>query len=88
MLCAGVIDGYFSSVVPVKFWMHFALYCALYSLWKCALKAKESKEMYLKMQLNSDRIREDFDNFKKPIPTWYSNQELLKIKEKAIKLAL
>lgn len=88
VLCAGVIDGYFSSLVPVKFWMHFALYCALYSLWKCALKAKESKEMYLKMQLNSDRIREDFDNFKKPIPTWYSNQELLKIKEKSIKLAL
>ena len=44
--------------------------------------------MYLKMQLNSDRIREDFDNFKKPIPTWYSNPDLLKIKEKAIKLAL
>lgn len=88
VLCAGVIDGYFSSKVPVKFWMHFALYSALYSLWKCALKAKESKEMHLKMQLNSDRIREDFDNFKKPIPTWYSNSELLIIKEKAIKLAL
>lgn len=88
VLCAGVIDGYFSSVVPVKFWMHFALYSALYSLWKCALKGKESKEMYIRMQLNSDRIREDFDNFKRPVPNWYSDPELLKIKEKAVKLAL
>lgn len=83
ILCAGVIDGYFSGVIPSKFWMHFALYSALYSLWKCGTKAKESKQMYIKMQMNSDRIREDFNNFLKPVPNWYTNPELAAIKEKA-----
>lgn len=83
IVCAGVIDGYFSGVIPSKFWMHFALYSALYSLWKCGTKAKESKQMYVKMQLNSDRIREDFNNFLKPVPNWYTNPELAIIKEKA-----
>lgn len=88
VFCAGVIDGYFSSVVPTKFWMHFALYSALYSLWKCGLKAKTGKQMHILMQQNSDRIREDFSNYTKPIPIWYTNENIEKIREKSIRQAL
>ncbi|MGN1281228.1 MAG: hypothetical protein ACI4UM_04935 [Succinivibrio sp.] len=88
VFCAGVIDGYFSSAIPAKFWMHFALYSALYSLWKCALKARGSKEKHILMQQNCDRIREDFSNFAKPVPSWYSNGDLEKIKNRALKQAL
>ena len=88
VLCAGVIDGYFSGKVPTKFWLHFALYCALYSLWKCGLKAKKDSKELIKMQQNSDRIREDFANYTKPVPNWYSSDKLQKIKERCIKLGL
>ncbi len=86
VLCAGVVDGYFSGVVPSKFWTHFALYSAMYSLWKGGKIAKASKSMKVKMQLNVDRIRDDFYDFEKPIPKWYATSELRKIKEKARKL--
>lgn len=88
LFCAGVIDGYFASKVPSKFWLHFALYSALYSLWKCALVAKQSPQMMVKMQLNSDRIREDFDDFKKPVPQWYSDPKLQDIRTQALKLSI
>ena len=40
------------------------------------------------MQQNSDRIREDFANYTKPVPNWYTSDKLQKIKERCIKLGL
>jgi len=82
VFCAGVIDGYFSGLVPSKFWMHFALYSALYSLWKAGKYAQRGKDQKIKMQLNVDRIAEDFNHFEKPVPNWYLSDEVQKIKEK------
>ena len=87
VLCAGVIDGYFNEQVPVKFWIQFALYSALYSLWKCRVYAKQSTDMMVKMQLNCDRIREDFNDFKNPIPSWYSDPLIKDLRKEALKLA-
>ena len=87
VLCAGVIDGYFNEQVPVKFWIQFALYSALYSLWKCGVYAKQSTDMMVKMQLNCDRIREDFNDFKNPIPSWYSDPLIKDLRKEALKLA-
>lgn len=86
LFCAGVVDGYFSGVIPSVFWTRFALYSAMYSLWKSGKVASKSKTMFIKMQQNVDRIRDDFYDFQKPIPKWYSNSELKLIKEKARKL--
>jgi len=58
----------------------------MYSLWKSGRNAKRSKVMHLKMQQNVDRIRDDFYNFEKPVPKWYSMPELKEIKQKARKL--
>ncbi len=86
LFCAGVVDGYFSGVIPSVFWTRFALYCAMYSLWKSGKIASKSKAMFIKMQQNVDRIRDDFSDFQKPIPKWYSVAELKTIKAKARKL--
>ena len=86
LFCAGVVDGYFSGVIPSVFWTRFALYSAMYSLWKSGKIAAKSKSMFIKMQQNVDRIRDDFSDFLKPIPKWYSNSELKLIKAKAKKL--
>ena len=73
LLCAGIIDGYFGGNVPTKFWMHFALYCAFYSLFKCGKRALKNKNNLNKMQLLYDRVCKDFSNFSRPIPVWYSS---------------
>ncbi len=86
LLCAGVVDGYFSGVVPPAFWTHFALYSALYSVWKCGQRASKNKAEAVKMQITSDRMREDFSNFTKPIPLWYTSNELQSVRQKASKL--
>lgn len=86
LFCAGVVDGYFSGVIPSVFWTRFALYSAMYSLWKSGKIASKSKSMFIKMQLNVDRIRDDFTDFQKPIPKWYTTPELKTVKAKARKL--
>ena len=43
--------------------------------------------MMVKMQLNCDRIREDFNDFKNPIPSWYSNLLIKELRKEALKLA-
>lgn len=88
IFCAGVIDGYFKSVVPPAFWIHFALYSALYSLWKCAQKAYKDHSLFDAMQENYDRICSDFDNFTRPIPTWYTTPLVKSTRKKAIRLGL
>ena len=87
-VCQGAIDGYFNQKVPSKFWLHFALYCALYSLWKCALNVEQDPSLMAKMQEISNHIREDFDNFKRPIPVWYQDKALDNLRLKSLKLGL
>ena len=88
LYCAGVVDGYFSGKIPSKFWLHFAMYSALYSLWRCARKARRDESLQKTMQQEYDRIRLDFANFKKPVPNWYSSAEVKAARETAVQKAL
>lgn len=88
VFCAGVIDGYFKSVVPSAFWMHFAMYSALYALWKCGQKAFKDPDKFSAMQTNFNRILKDFDRFTRPIPKWYTSDELREIRSNSLKLGL
>lgn len=76
LFCAGAIDAYFSFRIPADFWLHFAMHCALQSLWRLSRMAGKDRRRFAMMQLQSDRVRKDFENFKKPIPAWYLADEV------------
>lgn len=87
--CAGIIDGYFQGATPpARFWVNFAMHSAVYSLWRCGTLAKESRKAFLIMQSECARISSDFDSFKRPYPSWYSNHEVRRAKDTAIIKAL
>ncbi len=82
LLCVGVIDGYFKGQVPTDFWLHFALYSALYSLWKCAKNALLDKDLNY-WQSQCDRVRYDFNDFRTPIPCWFSSESVESVRKEA-----
>lgn len=86
--CAGVLDGYFVGEIPAAFWISFALQSALYSLWRCGKTAAISKRAFTLMQAESQRIADDFNGFKDPIPKWYLSKALNKVKAEALKAGL
>ncbi len=82
LLCVGVIDGYFKGQTPTQFWLHFALYSALYSLWKCAKNALMDKNNEY-WQLQCDRVRYDFSDFTTPMPRWFIKEDVETIRKEA-----
>lgn len=86
--CAGVLDGYFVGEIPTTFWVSFALQSALYSLWRCGKTAMISKKAFELMQAESQRIADDFNGFKDPVPKWYLSKALNRVKAEALKAGL
>lgn len=73
---AGAIDGYFGMRIPTSFYLNFAMYCALNSLYRCAHKAQRDLKTKLRMQEQSLRIQKDFANFTIPIPCYLQSAEV------------
>lgn len=76
LFCAGAIDAYFSFRIPAEFWLHFAMHCALQSLWRLSRIAGKDSRLFAKMQVQSDRVRKDFSDYRKPVPRWYLDDEV------------
>ncbi len=87
--CSGVMDGY--GVKDPKLWLRFAMYCALISLdhygkmaGKYGLNTLAGQEAVLK----SRQVRDDFEDFKTPVPRWYKESLKMGLKEQSLKAGL
>ncbi len=80
LFCAGFIDGYFKGRVPPGFWVTFAMQSALYAMWRLGRRVRQRQASLEHMQLKFDRIRADFEDFKKPVPLWYRAEEVRQIR--------
>ena len=73
---AGVIDGYFAHKVNPGFFMSFAMYCAINSLYRCSSRAARDAAEHERMLAQSRQIQADFQNFKTPVPSWYGHKRV------------
>ena len=83
LCCAGIIDGYFQGAIPPAFWVSFALQSAFYSLWRLGRMAQSSRRAFVIMQSEHERVCADFEDFKKPVPSWYRAESVKKARQAA-----
>ena len=83
LCCAGIIDGYFQGAIPPAFWVSFALQSAFYSLWRLGRMAQSSRRAFVIMHSEHERVCADFEDFKKPVPSWYRAESVKKARQAA-----
>ena len=80
--CIGQIDAYFDDDVPRRFWIANAVYVAQASLFSIKWAEKFGQHDIDKMKERAIRAFDNFDDFKKIIPKWYTKvPEEWKIKQ-------
>jgi len=72
--CIGQIDAYFDSEIPDDFWMALAVYVAHTSLQFIKWAEKSGQEEIDKMKVRCRRAFENYDNFSRYIPKWYTSE--------------
>lgn len=72
--CIGQIDAYFDSEIPDDFWMALAVYVAHTSLQFIKWAEKSGQEEIDKMKVRCRRAFENYDNFSRHIPRWYTDE--------------
>lgn len=70
--CVGQIDAYFEDRVPEEFWITLAVYVAHASLYSIKWAEKFGQEEIDGMVARCRKAFEDYDDFKRYIPKWYT----------------
>ena len=68
----GEIDGYFESRIPEEFWRGLAVYVAHASLYSIKWAEKFGKKEMDGMRRRAEIAKEDYDDYRRSIPKWYS----------------
>jgi len=72
--CIGQIDAYFDDEIPDDFWIVLAVYVAHASLYSIKWAEKFGQEEIDGMITRCHMAFEDYDNFNRYIPKWYTDQ--------------
>lgn len=72
--CIGQIDAYFNDEVPKEFWVTLAVYVAHASLYSIKWAEKFGQEEIAGMVKRCKMAFEDYDDFKRCIPKWYTDK--------------
>lgn len=83
--CIGQIDAYFNDDIPTQFWITLAVYVAHASLFSIKWAEKFGQEEIDGMVKRCRKAFEDYDDFKRVIPKWYSCEYQKSINDKRIK---
>lgn len=83
--CIGQIDVYFNDDIPTQFWITLAVYVAHASLYSIKWAEKFGQEEIDGMVKRCRKAFEDYDDFKRVIPKWYSCEYQKSINDKRIK---
>lgn len=70
--CVGQIDAYFDDCIPEEFWITLAVYVAHASLYSIKWAEKFGQEEIDGMVARCRKAFEDYDDFKRYIPKWYT----------------
>ena len=68
----GEIDGYFDGRIPEEFWRGLAVYVAHASLYSIKWAEKFGKKDMDGMRRRAEIAKEDYDDYRRSIPKWYS----------------
>ena len=72
--CIGQIDAYFNDDIPRQFWITLAVYVAHASLFSIKWAEKFGQKDIDGMVKRCRQAFEDYDDFKRVIPKWYSGE--------------
>lgn len=72
--CIGQIDAYFDDTVPSDFWTANAVYVAQSALFSIKWAEKFGQEDIDRMVRRARVSFENFDNFRRTVPKWYSGE--------------
>lgn len=72
--CIGQIDAYFDDCIPEEFWITLAVYVAHASLYSIKWAEKFGQEEIDGMVARCRMAFEDYDDFKRYIPKWYTDK--------------
>ena len=72
--CIGQIDAYFDDDIPADFWRTNAVYVAHASLFSIKWAEKFGQQDIDGMVRRAKRALEDFDNFTRTVPKWYTEK--------------